>query len=126
MGRGPYVERGLHLSRVLLFIVVVLAAVAALPVVARPAFAATDISSDIRANRDVSLSGDSVVTLAGGTTTYDGVISGEGTLTIAGAGILILTKDSDFTIPSARHTESVSTLGGNHPWYTIRTRIRQR
>jgi autotransporter-associated beta strand protein len=103
-----------------LIVVVVLVALATLPVAARPAFAASDIGSDIKANRDVILAGDSVVTLSGGTTTYSGVISGEGTLTIAGAGTLVLTKDSDFTIPSARHTESVTTAGGNHPWYSIK------
>jgi autotransporter-associated beta strand protein len=97
----------------------VLAAVVAVPVAARPAFAAADITADVRANRDVTLAGDSVINLPAGTTTYTGAITGEGTLTVAGTGTLILTRDCDFTIPAARRTEQVATTGGNHPSYTI-------
>lgn len=97
-----------------------LAAVAALTVIAPPAAAAgpRDVSSDVLADRDVTLSGDTVVTVPSGTTTYDGVFRGEGTLTVRGTGTLILTKDSDFTLPKSRHRQKVSVLGGNHPYVT--------
>jgi hypothetical protein len=42
----------------------------------------------------------------------------EGTLTVGGTGALILTKDSDFTLPTSRQRQKVSTPGGNHP-YTV-------
>jgi autotransporter-associated beta strand protein len=59
-----------------------------------------------------------VVTVPAGTTTYDGVFRGEGTLTVRGTGTLVLTKDSDFTLPKARQRQKVSTRGGNHPYVT--------
>ncbi|WP_410789363.1 hypothetical protein [Kribbella sp. C-35] len=85
------------------------------------AASAGDITPDILAGRNVTLSGDAVVTLPPGTTTYDGVISGEGTLRITGRGTLVLTKDSDFTLPRTRQRQSVSILGGNHPYVVVRT-----
>ncbi len=45
-----------------------------------------DISSAIVASQDVTLTGDSIVHLPIGTTTYTGVISGEGTLVLSPAG----------------------------------------
>ena len=54
-----------------------------------------DVTADVLANRDVKLSGDAVVRLPGGVTTYTGVISGEGVFTVGGAGTLVLVKDSD-------------------------------
>ncbi|MDX6352920.1 MAG: hypothetical protein QOF84_7710 [Streptomyces sp.] len=78
-----------------------------------------DITADILANRNVALSGDAVVKVPGGTTTYSGVISGTGTLTVRGSGTLILTRDSDFTLPKARQRQSVRVLGGNHPYATV-------
>jgi autotransporter-associated beta strand protein len=82
---------------------------------------AGDITADILAGRDVTLSGDAVVTVPAGTTTYGGVISGEGTLRISGRGTLILTKDSDFTLPEAKQRQRVQILGGNHPYVVVGT-----
>jgi autotransporter-associated beta strand protein len=78
-----------------------------------------DITSDILANRNVTLSGDAVVNLPSGTTTYTGGLSGEGTLTVGGTGTLILTKDSDFTLPRYRQRQRVNTTKGNHPYTTV-------
>ncbi|WP_426506972.1 autotransporter-associated beta strand repeat-containing protein [Dactylosporangium sp. McL0621] len=77
--------------------------------------AGMDVTADVRANRNVGLSGDAVVRLAGGVTTYTGVISGEGTFTVTGTGTLVLTRDSDFTLPKSRQRQRVVTVGGNHP-----------
>ncbi|MET8079910.1 autotransporter [Streptomyces sp. NPDC005303] len=95
-------------------------AAAALMVTAPPAQAAgiRDATADVLADRDVTLTGDTVVTVPPGTTTYDGVFRGAGTLTVRGSGTLILTKDSDFTLPGSRQRQSVRTLGGNHPYVT--------
>ncbi|MBG0851630.1 autotransporter [Streptomyces spinoverrucosus] len=97
-----------------------LAAVAAL-VTAPPATAAgpRDVTADVLAGHDVTLTGDTVVTVPSGTTTYDGVFRGEGTLTVRGSGTLILTKDSDFTLPQSRQRQKVSIPGGNHPYVTV-------
>ncbi|MFJ6081260.1 autotransporter [Streptomyces sp. NPDC092369] len=102
-----------------------LAAIAALLATAPPAAAAgtgsgpRDVTADVLADRDVSLTGDTVVTVPSGTTTYDGVLRGEGTLTVRGSGTLVLTKDSDFTLPKARQRQVVKTRGGNHPYTTV-------
>jgi autotransporter-associated beta strand protein len=97
-----------------------LAAVAALAVSAPPAAAASqDVTAAVLADRDVTLTGDTVVTVPAGTTTYDGVFRGEGTLTVRGTGTLVLTKDSDFTLPKSRQRQVVKTLGGNHPYVTV-------
>ncbi|MGW0421769.1 autotransporter [Streptomyces sp. NPDC003015] len=87
---------------------------------APPALAAgpRDATADVLADRDVTLTGDTVVTVPPGTTTYDGVFRGQGTLTVRGSGTLILTKDSDFTLPGSRQRQFVRTLGGNHPYVT--------
>lgn len=99
------------------------AAAAAAVLVALPATpvhaAGVDVSADIRANRDVVLAGDATVRLDGGVTTYTGTISGEGTFTVAGSGTLVLTRDSDFTLPKDRQRQKVVTVGGNHPVSTI-------
>ncbi|MFF4500892.1 autotransporter [Streptomyces sp. NPDC001401] len=97
-----------------------LAAVAALLSTAHPAAAAgtRDVTADVLADRDVTLTGDTVVTVPSGTTTYDGVFHGEGTLTVRGGGTLVLTKDSDFTLPRSRQRQVVKTQGGNHPYVT--------
>jgi autotransporter-associated beta strand protein len=96
-------------------------ALAALLASAPPAAAAgpRDVTADLLADRDVSLTGDTVVTVPSGTTTYDGVLSGEGTLTVRGSGTLVLAKDSDFTLPKARQRQIVQTRGGNHPYTTV-------
>ncbi|MEV3860136.1 autotransporter [Streptomyces sp. NPDC050095] len=78
-----------------------------------------DITAEILAGRDVTLTGDATVRVPPGTTTYEGVIGGEGTLRIGGSGTLILTRDSDFTLPSARRRQSVQVQGGNHPYVTV-------
>ncbi|MEJ2854213.1 MULTISPECIES: autotransporter-associated beta strand repeat-containing protein [unclassified Saccharothrix] len=85
--------------------------------VAQPA--TRDVTADIRANRNVALSGDAVVRLTGGTTTYTGVITGEGVFTVSGTGTLVLVKNSDFTLPADRRRQKVVTVGGNHPVTTI-------
>jgi autotransporter-associated beta strand protein len=87
---------------------------------APPALAAgpRDATADVLADRDVTLTGDTVVTVPPGTTTYDGVFRGQGTLTVRGSGTLVLTRDSDFTLPGSRQRQSVRTLGGNHPYVT--------
>lgn len=87
---------------------------------APPATAAgsRDVTADVLADRDVTLTGDTVVTVPAGTTTYDGVFRGEGTLTVRGSGTLVLTRNSDFTLPKTRQRQSVSILGGNHPYVT--------
>ncbi|WP_043685539.1 autotransporter [Streptomyces xylophagus] len=96
-------------------------ATVALLVGSSPASAAgaRDATADVLANRDVTLTGDTVVTVPAGTTTYDGVFRGQGTLTVRGGGTLILTKDSDFTLPAARQRQKVTTQGGNHPYTTV-------
>lgn len=96
-----------------------LAAVAFL-VTAPPAVAAgaRDVTADVLADRDVTLTGDTVISVPSGTTTYDGVFRGEGTLTVRGSGTLVLTKDSDFTLPKSRQGQKVAIPGGNHPYVT--------
>ncbi|MFF7788431.1 autotransporter-associated beta strand repeat-containing protein [Streptomyces sp. NPDC007991] len=98
----------------------VLAAVASL-LAAPPAVAAgpRDVTADVLADRDVTLTGDTVVTVPPGTTTYDGVFRGEGTLTVRGSGTLVLTRDSDFTLPESRRRQRVRIAGGNHPYVTV-------
>jgi autotransporter-associated beta strand protein len=81
-----------------------------------PASAApADVTADVRANRNIVLAGDAVVRLTGGTVTYTGVISGTGTFTVSGAGTLVLTRDSDFTLPASRRRQTLVTYNGNHP-----------
>ncbi len=95
-------------------------AAAAWMLTAPPATAAgaRDVTADVLADRDVTLTGDTVVTVPSGTTTYDGVFRGEGTLTVRGGGTLVLTRDSDFTLPASRQRQRVSIPGGNHPYVT--------
>lgn len=86
---------------------------------AASAAGARDATADVLAGRDLTLTGDTVVTVPSGTTTYDGVFRGQGTLTVRGGGTLILTKDSDFTLPASRQRQKVTTQGGNHPYTTV-------
>ena len=95
---------------------VVLAGASALPVVPARAAGAIDITGQVLAGQNIALTGDSIVNLPTGTTTYNGVFSGQGTLTVAGSGTLVLTKNSDFTLPTASQHQSVSTSGGNWPY----------
>lgn len=110
-------------ARVRVHVRVIAAALAALTGLALPATARAatsgDITADILAGRDVTLTGDAVVKVPGGTTTYNGVIGGSGTLTVRGTGTLILTRDSTFTLPAARRRQSVKVQGGNHPYATV-------
>ncbi|SED26609.1 autotransporter-associated beta strand repeat-containing protein [Amycolatopsis tolypomycina] len=100
-------------------------AVVAILVAAPPAPSASaqpggrDVTADILANRDVTLSGDAVVRLTGGVTAYAGVIRGKGAFTVGGTGTLVLVKDSDFTLPDDRRRQKIVTVGGNHPVSTI-------
>jgi autotransporter-associated beta strand protein len=69
-----------------------------------------DITADVLANRDVTLAGAAVVKLPPGTTTYTGVISGQGTLRLtpsAGMGTLVITRASTFTLPPAQQVQVV-------------------
>jgi autotransporter-associated beta strand protein len=74
----------------------------------------TDITSSILANANVTLNGDAVINLPAGTTTYTGIISGKGTLTLSAVGgtinpgTLIITKASTFTLPDAQQVELVT------------------
>ncbi|HWW04723.1 autotransporter-associated beta strand repeat-containing protein [Collimonas sp.] len=90
------------------------------------AVALIDISAAILANQNLVLNGDSVVNLPAGTTTYSGVISGAGTLTLrapSGAGTLVLTADSNFTLPASQQTETAtqtkSPFDPNHVHYWV-------
>lgn len=96
---------------------ILLAALGSPSAVAQPE--SRDITADIQANRNVTLSGDAVVRLAGGVTTYTGVISGEGVFTVGGTGTLVLVKNSDFALPGNRRRQKLVTVGGNHPVTTI-------
>jgi autotransporter-associated beta strand protein len=78
--------------------------------------AAADITGQLLAGRDIALHGDSIVNLPAGTTTYNGVLSGQGTLTVAGSGTLVLTRDSTLTLPVGSQRQSVTTSGGNWPY----------
>jgi len=72
--------------------------------------AAADITADVLANRDITLTGDSVIKLPPGTTTYTGVISGQGTLRLSttATSTLVITKTSTFTLPVARQVQVVT------------------
>lgn len=72
--------------------------------------AAADITADVLANRDITLSGDSVIKLPSGTTTYTGVISGQGTLRLSttATSTLVITRTSTFTLPAARQVQVVT------------------
>lgn len=98
-------------------IALLLAALSAPGAVAQPG--GKDVTADVRANKNITLSGDTVVRLTGGVTTYTGVISGEGVFTVGGTGTLVLVKNSDFTLPKDRQRQKIRTVGGNHPVTTI-------
>lgn len=93
----------------------------AVPLAGVPAQAATDITDRVRANENVVLAGDAVITLGDGEeVVYGGVFSGVGTLTVRGAGKLVLTADSDFQIPQDRRRQHLEILGApSHPYATI-------
>lgn len=105
-------------GRVLVRLAATVALTAATLSPAGPARAAgpADITGQVLAGQDIALHGDSVVTLPSGTTTYNGVLSGQGTLTIAGSGTLVLTRDSTLTLPTGVQHQRVTTSGGNWPY----------
>jgi autotransporter-associated beta strand protein len=105
--------------RLLAAAVVVAGTVTPALAVSSAAAASGDITAAVLANRDVVLSGDSVIHIPAGTHTYTGVISGTGTLRLSGRGTLVLTRDSTFTLPPARRHQRVSIPGGNHPYVVI-------
>ena len=85
---------------------------------------AANITASILANQSVTLGGDSCVDVTAGSTQYDGVISGNGTLRLraqGGAGTLILTADSTFSLPTAQQIETAvetkSPTDPNHVHY---------
>lgn len=73
-----------------------------------------DITAAILAGNNVTLNGDAVINLPAGTTTYNGVISGKGTLTLsaqggtANPGTVVFTQTSTFTLPDAQQVEVVT------------------
>jgi autotransporter-associated beta strand protein len=88
-----------------------------LPAQVAEADGVTDVTAAVLAGTNVTLSGPSIIDLPSGTTTYNGVFSGRGTLTIVGSGTLVLTKDSDFTLPSSDQHESLTRVGS--PSYPV-------
>jgi len=83
-----------------------------------------NVTAAILANQSIVLAGDSCVDVPAGSTQYDGVISGAGTLrfrALGGAGALILTADSTFSLPAAQQietaTETKSPTDPNHVHY---------
>ncbi|WP_205326372.1 autotransporter-associated beta strand repeat-containing protein [Glycomyces sp. YM15] len=90
------------------------------PFAAAPAQAANDITGQLRAGQDVVLNGDAVVNLGNGEeVVYGGRFSGVGTLTVSGPGKLVLTADSDFSIPEDRQRQRVEARGEPWWWNTI-------
>lgn len=77
-----------------------------------PADSAADITAAIMQNQNVTLAGDAIIRLPEGLTTYTGVISGEGTLTLALAGgsasTFAITQTSTFILPLARQVQTVT------------------
>ena len=70
-----------------------------------------NVTAQILANQSVVLAGDSCADVPAGSTQYDGVISGAGTLrfrALGGAGTLILTADSTFALPPSQQTETAT------------------
>jgi autotransporter-associated beta strand protein len=98
-----------------------LAAVVLVVVPGPPAGGATvaNITQQVLAGDNVTLTGPSIINLPSGTTTYRGALSGRGIVTVAGDGTLVLTQDSDFTLPAAMQQQSVTTSGGNWPYPII-------
>ncbi len=102
-----------HMRRLFLrALAMVVLASATVPFPGAPAQAATDITDRVRANENVELAGDAVITLGDGEeVVYGGVFSGVGTLTVSGRGKLVLTADSDFQIPEDRRRQRMEILG---------------
>ena len=75
---------------------------------------AADITAAILANANVVLTGDAVIRLPAGVSTYTGVVSGQGRLTLtpaggsASPGTLVITQASTFTLPDAQQVQVVT------------------
>lgn len=86
----------------------------------------SDITPAVLGNQDVVLSGDSVVKLPAGTTTYTGVISGPGTVRLVTSDgtctprTWVITRQSTFTLPEDRQLEVVTEAG---PWPSMGYRL---
>jgi hypothetical protein len=79
-----------------------------------PPACATDITAQVLANMSITLQGDSCIELPAGTTQYDGVLSGFGTVILQapnGAATLVVTADSTFSLPSGEQTETAVKTG---------------
>ena len=79
-----------------------------------PPLCQADLTAVVLVNADVSLAGDSCISVPPGTTQYDGVLSGSGTLTITapnGPGRLVMTADSTFSLPAAQRTQTTAVTG---------------
>jgi hypothetical protein len=85
-----------------------------------------DITAAILGNQDLALVGNSVAKLPPGTTTYTGVISGQGTLRLVTAdgscapSTWIITRPSTFTLPNDQQLEVVTKAG---PWPAMGYRL---
>jgi hypothetical protein len=88
--------------------------------------ARVDITSTILANRDLTLTGDAVIKLPPGTSTYTGVISGRGSVRLATAdgsctpSTWIITRQSTFMLPDEQQVEVVTKAG---PWPNLGYRL---
>jgi autotransporter-associated beta strand protein len=80
---------------------------------------AQDITSQIEANQNVTLSGNATITLPGGTTTYTATtgLSGQGTLTVQGTGTLALDQINSYSLPTVGETVTGSGFYGS-AYYT--------
>jgi hypothetical protein len=87
---------------------------------ASPALYAQDITSQVEANQNITLSGNATVTLPGGTTTYTATtgLSGAGTLSIQGTGTLVLDQVNNYTLPTVGETISTQGYFGTARTYT--------
>jgi hypothetical protein len=92
---------------------------AAAPDAVAPPACGTDITAQVLADTNITLQGDSCIALPGGTTQYDGVLSGFGTVTLQapnGAATFVVTADSTFTLPAGQQKETAVKTGN---YYTI-------
>jgi len=85
-----------------------------------------DITAGILANRDLTLTGDAVIKLPPGTSTYTGVISGRGSVRLVTAdgsctpSTWVITRRSTFMLPDEQQVEVVTKAG---PWPSLGYRL---
>lgn len=85
-----------------------------------------DITPAILENRDLTLTGDAVIKLPPGTSTYTGVISGQGTVRLMTAdgtctpSTWVITRRSTFTLPPERQQQVITKAG---PWPSLGYRL---